>query len=111
MRLPEPRGPLTSALLGDLAGRPLSVATILAAAEPRSRPIAATCSPTTTCSSPRRLLRAHYRGFDDVADDWEWEPGLLAPRAGLEQRHLAGLRAPSAPCRRPTSRWTGSSPR
>jgi hypothetical protein len=33
----------------------------------------------------------HYRGFDGVDDDWEWEPSLLALRAELERRFEAEL--------------------
>jgi hypothetical protein len=33
----------------------------------------------------------HYRGFDGVADEWEWEPSLLALRAQLEERFDAEL--------------------
>jgi hypothetical protein len=34
----------------------------------------------------------HYRGFDGVDEAWEWEPSLLAFRAGLERRFDAELR-------------------
>ncbi|HZI92341.1 MAG TPA: hypothetical protein VFD31_12060 [Thermoleophilaceae bacterium] len=30
------------------------------------------------------LYELHYRGFGGVAEDWEWEPSLLALRARLE---------------------------
>jgi len=33
----------------------------------------------------------HYRGFDDVDERWEWHPGILGFRAGLEQRWLDRL--------------------
>lgn len=33
----------------------------------------------------------HYRGFDAVAEEWEWEPSLLAFRAQLEHGFLAAL--------------------
>ena len=33
----------------------------------------------------------HYRGLDGVAEEWEWEPSLLALRARLEARFEAGL--------------------
>lgn len=33
----------------------------------------------------------HYRGFDDAASGWEWNPELLAVRAALEQRFVAEL--------------------
>ena len=53
----------------------------------------------------------HYRGFDGVSEDWEWEPALLAaarrPRAAAPRR---AARTSSAPCRRPRSRSTGSWP-
>ncbi|MGF7239395.1 MAG: iron-containing redox enzyme family protein [Frankia sp.] len=39
------------------------------------------------------LYELHYRGFADVDDGWEWEPSLLALRAGLERRFLAEVRA------------------
>ncbi len=34
----------------------------------------------------------HYRGFDDVDEDWEWHPAIVAFRRSLERRWLAGLR-------------------
>lgn len=34
----------------------------------------------------------HYRGFDDVADAWEWNPDLLGFRAELEKVFLTYLR-------------------
>lgn len=33
----------------------------------------------------------HYRGFRDVSDAWEWDPGLLAFRAALERSFLDWL--------------------
>ena len=27
------------------------------------------------------LYELHYRGIEDVSDDWEWDPSLLAVRA------------------------------
>jgi Iron-containing redox enzyme len=33
----------------------------------------------------------HYRGFDDVSDEWEWHPAVLALRGSLERRWLAAL--------------------
>jgi hypothetical protein len=35
----------------------------------------------------------HYRGLPGVADEWEWEPSLLALRRELEASFEAGLRA------------------
>jgi hypothetical protein len=34
----------------------------------------------------------HYRGFDDVDEDWEWHPAVVGFRRSLERRWLAGLR-------------------
>jgi hypothetical protein len=34
----------------------------------------------------------HYRGFDEVAPEWEWEPSLLALRAQLEAPFEEALR-------------------
>src|SRR4051812_11615031 len=38
------------------------------------------------------LYELHYRGFEGVAEEWEWEPGLLAVRRRLEEDLLARLR-------------------
>ena len=93
MRLPKPRGPLSAALCTDLAaGRPLAPGTAAAA----ETLLAATADPLHDDDLQLSLAicyELHYRGFDDVADGWEWEPELLRLRAVLEQRHLAALRA------------------
>jgi hypothetical protein len=34
----------------------------------------------------------HYRGLPDVDERWEWDPGLLALRAGLEAEFEAAIR-------------------
>jgi Iron-containing redox enzyme len=34
----------------------------------------------------------HYRGFEDVNEDWEWQPSVMAFRASLERRWIAALR-------------------
>jgi len=39
----------------------------------------------------------HYRGFDGVDPAWEWEPELLAIRAGLERAFLGSLEASLPP--------------
>ncbi|WP_406369073.1 iron-containing redox enzyme family protein [Streptomyces sp. NBC_00647] len=38
------------------------------------------------------LYELHYRGFDEVSDEREWDPGLLALRRSLELRFLKALR-------------------
>ena len=95
MQLPEPRGPLSAALSADLAGgTALSPATQHLA---RSLPAATDATAVLTDDDLQLSLaicyELHYRGFDGVDEDWEWEPDLLALRRELEQRHLAALRA------------------
>jgi len=34
----------------------------------------------------------HYRGFEDVDEDWEWHPAVLALRGPLERQWLTALR-------------------
>src|SRR3984885_10850841 len=34
----------------------------------------------------------HYRGFEDVDEDWEWHPAVLALRGPLEREWLTALR-------------------
>jgi hypothetical protein len=92
MRLPEPRGPLTEAL-----GRDLSAGTALSAATLAEGTRVAAFSGDPLSDDDVQLALAvcyelHYRGFDEVADTWEWEPALLGLRAGLERQHLSGLR-------------------
>src|SRR4051812_22008086 len=93
MQLPEPRGPLTRALFADLAnGTSLSPAT-LAQAE---RTAAASSDVLADDDPPPSLAvcyELHYRGFDGVAESWEWDPDLLRLRALLQHRHTEALRA------------------
>jgi hypothetical protein len=93
MHLPEPRGPLSAALCADLtAGDSISAGTTAAAATV----LAATTDPLTDGDLQLSLAicyELHYRGFDGVADTWEWDPELLRLRARLEQRHTAALRS------------------
>src|SRR5215218_10451830 len=92
MRLPEPRGPLSDALFRDLTSRTaLSAATI----EQGHRVAGAGACALTDEDlqiSLAVLYELHYRGFDGVSEDWEWDPSLLRLRAGLERRHLGALR-------------------
>ena len=93
MRLPEARGPLSAALCHDLlSGSELSAATTAVAER-----VAASTTGALTDEDLQISLAVcyelHYRGFDDVADSWEWDPALIGLRAGLENRHLAALRA------------------
>ncbi|WP_082812980.1 iron-containing redox enzyme family protein [Cellulomonas timonensis] len=84
MRTPQPRGPVSEALLDllhgpsgqdglpdDLVSAALGATSDLLHDEDLQ--LALYC-----------LYELHYRGFDDVDDRWEWDPGLLASRALIE---------------------------
>ncbi|WP_409331242.1 iron-containing redox enzyme family protein [Trujillonella humicola] len=92
MEFPEPRGPLSDALRTDLLAGELSPATVDLAGQ-----VAAAGTDPLLDEDLQISLAAcyelHYRGLDGVADTWEWDPGLLTLRAGLEQAHTAALRA------------------
>src|ERR671929_1011636 len=92
MHLPEPRGPLTAALCADLTAGRLSPATT----ELAERTAAVATDPLTDEDLQLALAicyELHYRGFDGVAETWEWDPELLRLRAHLERAHTAALRA------------------
>ncbi|MGY1913932.1 iron-containing redox enzyme family protein [Blastococcus sp. SYSU DS0973] len=92
MRLPEPRGPLSDALCSDLAtGTGLSATTVERAASLPADPAGALTDDDLQLALAV-CYELHYRGFDGVSEDWEWDPALLQVRAGLERRHLASLR-------------------
>jgi len=92
MLLPEPRGLLSEALGRDLTTRStLSSATLERADQVAALPAGALTDEDLQLSLAV-CYELHYRGFDDVSDDWEWDPALLRVRSGLERRHLAALR-------------------
>jgi hypothetical protein len=94
MRLPEPRGPLSEALCRDLATSTSLSATAVGRVEQRVvAEGAAALTDEDLQISLAVLYELHYRGFDGVSEDWEWDPALLGMRAALERRHLAALRA------------------
>ncbi|MBA5223675.1 iron-containing redox enzyme family protein [Streptomyces griseoaurantiacus] len=83
--LPAPRGPLSTAVLHRLRHPGV----------PHPAPDTATADPygedlqlaLYTC------YELHYRGFEGVDADLEWDPALLGLRAALEERFLTALRA------------------
>jgi hypothetical protein len=96
MRIPEPRGPISSALFAVLAGNqdgaaePLKELAALAARHVETTEdiigdddvqLALFC-----------LYELHYSGLDGVQDDWEWEPGLIKLRRLLERPFEEALR-------------------
>ncbi|GIM93633.1 iron-containing redox enzyme family protein [Paractinoplanes toevensis] len=86
MKLPAPRGAVSTAVIDLLGGK------------------AATLPRTTTPDDDEDLHLAlfvcyemAYRGWDGVDDRWEWDPELLRLRAALEQRFEADLHALAGP--------------
>jgi hypothetical protein len=79
--LPQPRGPVSEELLAALR-RP-----------PAPLPIPDECSFEDLQLALYCCYELHYRGFDEVDDVWEWDPGLLALRAELERRFAEDVRA------------------
>ena len=83
--LPAPRGRLSERLFEAVRGEPRTI-DFPAAAEvdglaDEDLQLALYC-----------CYELHYRGFDGVDPDWEWEPSLLAFRAELESRFETALR-------------------
>ncbi|MBW8483612.1 iron-containing redox enzyme family protein [Actinomadura parmotrematis] len=84
--LPPPRGPLSEAVVTALRhppGHPVPPAGA-DGADPFGDDLQAALY---IC------YELHYRGFDGVDADWEWDLGLLAFRAALERVFLGALRA------------------
>jgi hypothetical protein len=90
MRLPQPRGPLSSALFPVLTGPPADLPPAL-----HDLAGAARVAPLTDDDLQISLwacYELHYRGFDEVDETWEWAPSLLRLRAALEARFERALR-------------------
>lgn len=89
MLTPTARGPLSEAVLAAMR----SADTTGAAGPPE--PDSADDAQITLWS----LFGLHHRGFDDVADELEWDPRLIAVRRRLEQdlEHELRQRAPDFP--------------
>lgn len=89
-RLPEPRGPLSAAVIHRLAGRSTrlpgtaEVDELVAGEDPLASEdlhLALHC-----------LYELHYRGWGGSSDDLEWDPEVLRVRGALETGFEAGLR-------------------
>src|SRR5688572_2686640 len=94
MHLPEPRGPLSEALFANLTSGELAPGTIETAE--RIAPADALKDDDLQIALAA-CYELHYRGFDGLPGEWEWDPGLLRLRAVLERRHLEALRARTGP--------------
>lgn len=99
--LPTPRGPVSEALLAllvlDPVDAPQSARDTFDEAV-RSAP--AVVDPDVLLTQDHDvqlalfcLYELHYRGIEDVSDDWEWDPSLLAARAVIERAFEAELRS------------------
>lgn len=88
MRTPSSRGPVSSALITALTGRPTPLPAGLAGTWDGTDPL----SDEDLQLSLFICYELHYRGWSDVDDRWEWEPSLLALRAEAETRFEYALR-------------------
>lgn len=88
MKIPVSRGPLSAALARSLAGgEPAPVV------EPPAGPM---LDDDDAQLALWMLFELHYRGFDDVLGDREWDPDLLRLRGALEARMEQELRDATA---------------
>lgn len=92
MQLPCPRGPITALVIDRLSGS--SAAPLPGGALPDA---AAPLADDDFQLALWMLYELHYRGFDGVPDELEWDLDLLAVRARLEARHESALRELVAP--------------
>ena len=83
--LPRPRGPLSEYLVGTLTERPHPLGDW---PEPDGRVLADDDFQLALYC----CYELHYRSFEGVDEDWEWDPALLTFRAGLEAAFERELR-------------------
>lgn len=89
---PHARGPISAAVLAALAdARPDAVDAVRGDAE-RAEPYGEDLQLALYV-----LYELHYRGFDGVEADLEWDPDLLALRAVMERRFLEALQCDVEP--------------
>ncbi|WP_406277785.1 iron-containing redox enzyme family protein [Nocardia sp. NBC_00881] len=81
--LPRPRGELSDAVLEVLRGVPGGPMPRFRSVDPYGEDLHLALH---TC------YELHYHGFAPVDSGWEWDPGLLALRASMEQELLCALR-------------------
>jgi hypothetical protein len=83
--LPAPRGPLSRAVLDALRREPHALAA------PDVPLVADPLADEDLHLALYLCYELHYRGLPGVAEEWEWEPALIAFRRRLEARFEAGL--------------------
>lgn len=116
MQIPEPRGPISAAVIAILTSQPAESGEALNALEALVPVQLAVARDTVEDDDiPLALFclyELHYGGLDGVDDGWEWNPGLIAVRRLLEQPFEQGLRTaardavpgvPSVPATGPVS--------
>lgn len=93
-QLPSPRGPLSAWVVEALSNGPRGSLPAVPSGE-------AVLHDGDFQLALWVLYEMHYRGFDDVADDLEWDPDLIAARRQLEAPFEAALRALPRPIDEP----------
>ncbi|WP_461172919.1 iron-containing redox enzyme family protein [Arthrobacter sp. Z1-9] len=103
MKIPEPRGPISTALFGALAVAP-GTGDGATGVEELRRLVTEQLDAATDIIADDDvqlalfcLYELHYSGLDGVSDDWEWEPGLIQVRRLLERPFEEALRAAAQP--------------
>lgn len=86
-RLPRPRGPISYEVVGALASySPGEIEFVMPSR--RADPFGADSQ-----LALHVCYELHYRGFDGVDAEWEWDPDLIRLRNALERPFLARLRS------------------
>jgi hypothetical protein len=80
MKLPAPRGTLSSTLIDTLGGAGIALPTTVTPDDDEDRQLSLFICYELT-----------YRSWDGVDDSWEWDPDLLRVRAALERQFEAAL--------------------
>jgi hypothetical protein len=89
MRLPKPRGPLSERVIEAFAAEP----GLTAFEGVRVDENAGQLGDEDLQLALYLCYELHYRSFEGIDPDWEWDPGLLALRGELERIFLAALTA------------------
>jgi hypothetical protein len=102
MKIPEPRGPISSTLFTALAHVPGSdegaaaVEELQLLATPRAAASTDIVGDDDVQLALFCLYELHYSGLEGVSDEWEWEPGLIQVRRILERPFEVALRTAAA---------------
>jgi hypothetical protein len=87
---PQPRGPLSAALLSRLRGEPGEIGSL---PTPTDDPLVGEDTHTALYAA----YELHYRGLAGVDPEWEWHPELVRVVRDLEHRYEAALRSDVGP--------------